>query len=313
MICVLSRNKKCVLVYNKDRDVITAREPINYIKSAIIELGYSCRSIPFDEQFMLNIIREDPHIVFNYYTATGRSQMVVPSILENMKVRYTGSDSLTQALAIDKEYTNIILKFYGIPVPQFHTAKKSDTFVCPPDFPLMVKPALGGSSEGISYSAIVCNRGEIDKTLEELFSKGYNKLLVSSFIKGKELTVGVMGSSFPQILGILETRIRPDEILTEEVKEELDAYDERVVTYSGSHYEHIKDVALKSYKAINCKGYARIDIRLGEDEIPYVIDINALPGLHPRYSYLSRMAEDAGLGYKGLIREIIEAVEIASP
>ena len=75
--------------------------------------------------------------------------------------------------------------------------------------------------------------------------------------------------------------MRPDEILTEEVKEELDAYDERVVTYSGSHYEHIKDVALKSYKVINCKGYARIDIRLGEDEIPYVIDINPYQGFIP--------------------------------
>lgn len=298
---------KCVLVYNKERNIITARESINYIKSAIAELGYSCNLVPFDEDFMSNIKREDPDVVFNYYTATGYSQVIVPSILEEMNMRYTGSDPLAQAIAIDKEYTSIILEFYGIPVPQFYTVKKDSSFSGPPSFPLIIKPALGGSSEGITSSAIVYTQKELKKLLDELFSKGYDKLLVSSFIKGKELTVGVVGYKSPKILGILETRISPVEILTEELKENLDVYDERVISYSDPYYEKIKDVVLRSYRAINCKGYARIDIRLSEDGIPYVIDVNALPGLHPRYSYLPRMAEDSGIGYIGLIKEIIEA------
>ncbi len=298
--------KKCVVVYNRYRDIITAKESIDYIRSAIVELGYSCSLVPFDDDFMSNIRREDPYVVFNYYTSTGYPQITVPSILEEMNVRYTGSDPLTQAIAIDKEYTGIILQFYGIPVPQSLVLKKGDRFVCSLRFPLIVKPALGGSSEGISGSAIVYTERELDNVLEELFSKGYDKLLVSSFIKGRELTVGVVGSKSPEILGILETEIRADEILTEELKEELDVYDRRITAYSGPCYEYIEDVILKSYKAINCKGYSRIDIRLGEDGVPYVIDVNALPGLHPRYSYLPRMAEDTGLGYTGLIREIIE-------
>ncbi len=298
--------RKCVVAYNRDRNIITARESIDYIRSAMIELGYSCSLVPFDEDFMSNIRGEDPDVVFNYYTSTGYSQITVPSILEEMNVRYTGSNPLTQAIAIDKEYTGIIFQFYGIPVPQSLALKKGDNFICSLRFPLIVKPALGGSSEGISGSAIVYTEREFDNVLEELFSKGYDKLLVSSFIKGRELTVGIVGSKSPEILCILETEIRADEILTEELKKELDVYDRRITAYSGPCYEYIKDVVIKSYKAINCKGYARIDIRLSDNGVPYVIDVNALPGLHPCYSYLPRMAEDIGLGYTGLIREIIE-------
>lgn len=297
--------RRCVLVYNKDRNIITARESIDYIKSAIIDLGYTCKLIPFDRDFIYNIEREAPDVVFNYYTGTCYSQVIVPSILEELGIRYTGSGPLTQAIAIDKEYTSVVLRFYEVPVPDFFTVKGGDVYF-PLRYPLIVKPALGGSSEGISSSAIVFNKVELDKRLEELFSEGFNKILVSSFIKGRELTVGVIGTEDPEVLGILETRMKPDEILTEKLKEELDVYDERVVVYSGRYLDYIKEVALKAYNVLNCKGYARIDIRLSEDGVPYMIDINALPGLHPRYSYLPRMAEVSNLGYKGLIEKIIE-------
>jgi len=297
---------KCVLVYNKDRDIITAKESVNYIEDAIIRLGYTCSLVPFDKHFISNMIEEKPDIVFNYYTATGSSQVLVPSILETMNIRYTGSDPITQAMAIDKEYTSIILQSYKVPTPQFFTMKKEETFIQSIPFPFIVKPALGGSSEGISCASIVYTEKDLDRVVDSLFSQDFDKLIASSFIKGKELTVGVIGSKCPRVIGLIETRIKPDEILTKEIKDELEVYDERVITYSGAHYEEIKNIALKSYKAINCKGYGRIDIRLSEDGIPYVIDINTLPGLHPRYSYLPRMAEDAKLGYIGLIKEIIE-------
>jgi len=298
--------KKCILVYNQDRKVGTSIGAVDYIKEAINSLGYECKIVPFSKDFISVIDEEQPDIVFNYYTATGFSQCMVPYILDWLKILYTGSGPVTQVLAIDKEYTSIFLIYYNIPVPQFSIVRKGEEVNFTLPFPVIVKPACGGSSEGISKNSVVRAKEELNILLEDLFNQGFDKLLISSFIEGREFTVGIIGNRFPSVLGILETSIKPDEILTKELKDELEVYDKRVTSYTGPLYEKIKEVALLSYKVLGCKDYARIDIRLGRDDVPYVIDVNALPGLHPYYSYIPRITEDTGLGYRGLIERIIK-------
>lgn len=297
--------RRCILVYNKDREITTSAEAIKYIEEALRTLEYVVKSIPFDKEFIHLLEKDD--IVFNYYTSTSFLQCLVPLVLEWLDVPFTGSTANTQFLAMDKEYTSIVLESYGIPVPSFSVAKDIDRISDIPPFPVIVKPALGGSSEGISDISIARNTRDLKVALEFLLSKGVRKILISSFIEGEELTVGLIGNDPPSVIGILKTCIDTTKILTSELKEVLDVCDERVVPYRGRFYDKVVDVALKSYKVLGCRGYARIDIRLSLEGIPYVIDVNPLPGLHPKYSYLPRMAEEYELGYKGLIKAIVDS------
>lgn len=298
--------KRCILVYNKDRKIITSIEAVNYIEEALKALGYEVVAIPFNKEFICLLGEED--LVFNYYTSTSLLQCLVPLILEWLNIPFTGSNANSQFLAIDKEYTSLVLRAYGIPVPSFSVVKSIYKIDSIPPFPVIVKPALGGSGEGISDISIVRNTREFRLALEFLFYKGFKKVLVSSFIEGEELTIGIIGDNPPYVIGILKTCIEADQILTEELKETLDAYDRRVVPYRGRFYDEVIEAALRSYVILGCRGYARIDIRLSsKDSTPYVLDVNLLPGLHPKYSYLPRMAEEYGLGYKGLIKTIVDS------
>lgn len=297
--------QRCILVYNKDRDTITSAGAVKHIEEALKTLNYKVESIPFNREF-LSLLRKDD-LVFNYYTSTGLLQCLVPLILEWIGIPFTGSTADTQFLAMDKEYTSLVLKSYGIPVPPFSVITDIDKIGDIPPFPVIVKPALGGSSEGISDISVAENYKELKLALESLSSNKFTKILVSSFIEGEELTVGIIGKNTPTVIGILKTCIDAKQILTSKLKEVLDAYDERVVIYSESSYSKVVNVALNSYRILRCRGYARIDLRLNLEGIPYVIDVNTLPGLHPRYSYLPRMAEEYGLGYTGLIKAIVDS------
>lgn len=296
--------RRCILVYNKDRDIITSAGAVKHIEEALKTLGYAVETIPFSREFPSLLKKGD--LVFNYYTATGSLQCLVPLILEWMGILFTGSNAYTQFLAIDKEYTSLVLRSYGIPVPPFSVITDMDRIGDIPPFPVIVKPALGGSSEGISDISVAKNYKELKLALESLSFDKFEKILVSSFIEGEELTVGIIGNTTPTVIGVLKTCIDADQILTNKLKEVLDAYDERVIIYNKSSYSKVVDVALKSYRILGCRGYARIDLRFSLEGIPYVIDVNTLPGLHPRYSYLPRMAEECGLGYTGLIKAIID-------
>jgi len=296
--------QKCILVYNRYRDLITSSGTVYYIKEALESLDYDVKVILFDRDFINQI--SDVNIVFNYYTSANFFQCLVPLILEWLNIPYTGSRFITQVLAMDKEYTSILLKSYKIPVPAFSVVRDLKCLQDIPSFPLIVKPALGGSSEGITKESIAKDADGLRLAVESLFSKGFKKVMISSFIEGEEITVGIVGSNPPIVIGILKTCIEPDQILTSKLKEALKVYDERIVPYRGKAYERITKIALTTYDILGCRGCARIDIRLSLEGTPYVIDINTIPGLHPEYSYLPRMAEEFGLGYKGLIKAIMD-------
>lgn len=212
-------------------------------------------------------------------------------------IKYTGSGSLGSALAMDKLISKKILKESGIPVPKGFTVTRKEKKSHLPDFPCVVKPCSGGSSVGVS---IANNKEEYDKALETAF--GYEDLiLVEDYIKGRELSVGVIDKKAYPIIEIIpkqgfydyKTKYQPgmaDDICPAEISEELAC--------------KIKKYAEDVYHVLGLETYARIDFLLDANGGIYCLEANTLPGMTP-LSLLPQEAKALNINYEELCEKIV--------
>jgi len=135
-------------------------------------------------------------------------------------------------------------------------------------------------------------------------------ILVEEFIQGPEFTVGVLGNEDPSVLGVMQIEIKgiplDEGIYSLEIKRE---WEEKVRYHcpppiDSPLLKKIEEVALRSYRTLDCRDVSRVDIRVGKDGIPYFLEINPLPGLSPIYGDLVIMARQIGWEYAKLIKTI---------
>lgn len=267
---------------------------------------------------VLDILRkEEIDFVFNiaegYY---GRNrESIIPAILEMANIPYSGSDPLTMGMTLDKIVSKKILQFARIQNPRYGIVRKSDDIravdnnLC---YPMITKPAWEGSSKGIYNSSRVNDKKELERNIERL-SKKYPKqpVLVEEYIKGREITVGIIGNDVPKVMGLMEiiNKKYPGEdfFYSLEVKREW----EELVDYvsppdiSQSLSLEIRRLATIAFKEFGCRDIARIDFRISEYNEPYLLEINPLPGLSPQYGDLVIMAQKQGITYEDLIIAIL--------
>jgi D-alanine-D-alanine ligase len=222
------------------------------------------------------------------------------------------------ALALNKALTKKILQAENIPTPRFQVfAKGNEELDQNLKFPLIVKPNCEGSAKGINISNVVNTKDLLFKKVEETLNSYKQEALVEEFIDGKELTVGILENGQTTILPILEIDFSSCKDSGEYF------YSWRMKEYQGNielgttptfhcparldkHTEAlVKEIALRTHHAVGCFDISRTDIRLSMDNIPYVLEINPLPGLDPRESNFPIMAYAAGMTYEDLIEAIL--------
>jgi len=212
-------------------------------------------------------------------------------------IRYTGTDYISSAMAMDKSISKSIFKMAGVSTPEAVTLYKDDRY--DPVFPCVVKVASGGSSVGVY---MVNNPEEYGEALEDAF-KYDNKVLVEQYIKGREFTDGVIdGEALPVVEiapknGFYDYKNKYQAgatvetcpaVITEEQKQEIQA------------------LALKAYNALGIKTYARMDFMMDEkDGKVYCLEANTLPGMTPT-SLIPQEAAAIGINFPGLCEKIIE-------
>jgi D-alanine-D-alanine ligase len=165
-------------------------------------------------------------------------------------------------------------------------------------FPLVVKPSRGGSSLGVKFAR---SPGEVPQALISAFSYD-DRVLLERFVDGRELAVSILGDEpLPVVEAILLEGDRYDFEARYEIGRtrfvcpaELSPEEERAVT----------EVALGTYRALGCTGFARIDLILGSDG-PWLLEANAIPGLTDT-SLLPQAAEAAGLSFEQLVERILD-------
>lgn len=226
----------------------------------------------------------------------------IQDLLDSWNFIYTGSRGDACRNGLDKINFNKILEKKGIKVPKTLLIRsKKEVKKVKLIFPVVVKPVIGGSSIGVS---IVKESDDLEKAIDEAF-KYDSKILIQEYIKGMEITCGVIGNDRPTVLPLVE--ICPKKVFFDyEAKYNSQFCDEIIPARISVDLEaKIQILSERIYKMIGCRGFARIDYIL-KDNIPYPLEINIIPGLTSK-SLLPKEAEAAGISYPELLDKIIEA------
>ncbi|MBW2989397.1 ATP-grasp domain-containing protein [Candidatus Woesearchaeota archaeon] len=311
-----------------------SEETIDDLKEAIASSGYETIIIDtnrFSEEALreeLKRKKEDISLIFN--VAEGMSgedrESLVPKICEDIGIPFTAAASKDLMITLNKSKTKDILKKNSIPTPRFQVFEDADeTIQDDLAFPLIVKPLLEGSSKGLFNENLVNDKEELKRIVKKTITDYSQPALVEEFLEGREFTVSIIGCNSPAILPIVEIRF---DHLPKNIHP-MDSYEAKWVYDSPEFIEKsgfnpivcpaniskeletsIKDVALKSFRALNCRDWARVDIRLDRDNIPNVLEANALPGFMKdpkKNSRLPKAAYAAGWSYEKLIKEVIRS------
>lgn len=298
-----------------------SEETINAISGALKARGHSVDLVDVEQPNLFSYFqRNRVDIVFNI--AEGKSgkfrESEIPAILDYLDIPYTGSNTFSLALALNKALTKKILKAENIPTPNFQVFKNgSEEFNSDLRFPLIVKPNCEGSAKGIGASNVVNTKEALFAKIKEIRDNYKQEALVEEFIEGKELTVGILENGKSKILPILEIDFSTcknsgEYFYSWRMKEYQGNADLGLVPafYCPARLDKetemlVKETALKTHQAVGCFDISRTDIRLSSDNIPYVLEINPLPGLNPKESNFPLMAYAAGMKYAELIEAIL--------
>ena len=229
--------------------------------------------------------------------------------LEVMKIPYSGSNSNSCLLAMDKNISRDIFLHSGITVPKgFVFCQNEDILnfsihnaVDYLGLPCVVKPCTRGSTVGVT---IVKEMNDLPEAFEQAF-KYENKVLLEEYIEGKELTVTVFGNDNPEALPIIE--IIP--------KSGHYGYNDKYTPGATSYIcpalldEDVtsitQDEAVKAHISLSCQVYSRVDIRLSKDNKPYILEVNTVPGM-TETSLVPKAAVAAGMSFSKFLGKVIE-------
>jgi D-alanine-D-alanine ligase len=291
-------------------------ETIDAIRTAIESLGYEVVPLEATSELPQRLSDAKVDLVFNIAEGlVGRNREAqVPALCELVGLPYTGSDSATLALALDKALAKRILRQHGILTPEFQVFTSGREKLHPwlgQKFPLIVKPNAEGSSKGITGSGVVDDEPALRAAVTAIVEKYRQPALVEEYISGREFTVGLLGDKRPRILPPMEIcfkdRSKSRPVYDFEIKQEW----EKHVSYecpaklTPTELRIVERTARETFIALDCRDVARIDLRMSKDGQVYVLEINPLPGLTPDYSDLVLIAKAAGINYRTLIGEIL--------
>lgn len=266
-----------------------------------------------------NIKKHKPDVVFNFveiFKDNSRLEMNMVGLLELLGIPYTGAPPMALANCQSKILAKRLLNAVGIQTPQFMVIRKEQSqYRHKLNFPLIIKPAFEDASAGIENDSIVKNNKEMRKRINYVLSYFAQPALVEEFIEGRELNVAVMGDKDPVALPI-------SEIDFSEMPEHL----HNIVSYQAKwdpHHEsyhktipicpsklpkriekRAKEIAIKAFRTMNCRDYARVDIRLSKDKKLYVLEVNPNPDLTEGAGFM-RSAEAAGYSYTTTLKKIV--------
>src|SRR6516165_6416925 len=291
---------------------------IDGIADVLRGLGHDVDKLGDGRQMLKRLLDEPPDFVFNFAEGEGiaRSREArVPAVLEMLGIPHTGSDPLTLAVTLDKDCAKRLVQSEGVAVPKGYVVdnlaganrKRQEVEI---QFPAIVKPAWEGSSKGIRSKSLVQDASELERAIQSIYRDHRQPVLVEEFIDGDELTVGVIGNSPPEIIGVMRVVPRQPNghfVYSLEVKRDY----LRQVCYEcpallpRAILCRVREAAVRAYRVLGCRDVARVDFRV-RDGIPYFLEVNPLPGLNPESSDLVILAKLAGWSYPQLIQRIME-------
>ncbi len=258
-----------------------------------------------------------PPFVFNIAEGRGGDsrEAQVPGLLEFYRIPYSGSGLVAQAVSLDKKVTKIMAANNGVATAKFQLFNSPyEDVTVNFMYPVIVKPNSEGSGIGISTKSKANNLDELRAALEYIIGTYHQPALVEEFLPGREFTVALYGDKDKlyrmPILEIFVDKYKGQGSLATfaakyEIEEDIHS---GLADIDKELREKIYQMAEKTFRAVGARDYARVDIRLGEDGNPYLLEVNLLPGIHPdveHVSYFTKICRLAGLDYNPMINGVL--------
>lgn len=276
----------------------------NAVFDALISKGIDAVKVDSKENLIEQLNEHKVDLAFIALHGVGGEDGTVQGLLEFYGLPYTGSGVKASAICMDKWRTKLIWKGLNLPTPDFISADELshlESFAQMVGFPLMVKPALEGSSIGISK---VKQASELTGAFKAAHDTG-SPVLAEQFITGKEFTVAILnGKPLPVI------QLKPaNDFYDYNAKYIQD--DTEYLLPSGLSEEkeaELQALALQAYQALDCEGWGRVDVMQDESENFWLIEVNTVPGMTD-HSLVPMAAKAAGFDFSDLVIEILSAVK----
>lgn len=316
-------------------DDLDSESTILALVNAIRTGGYNAEFFEGDLSLVNKLAGYKPDICFNICESHfgDAREAQVPALLEMMRIPYTGSKVLALALALDKPMTKRVLTYHDLPTPDFQSFERVDEPLDPKmKFPLFVKPSREGTGMGVSKKSIVHNEIELRDQVSAMFEKYKQTVLVESYIEGREVTVGMVGN----LIGPVSRRL-PENLDAPRIQAglrffpalevDLQPYEETDTVYSNrlkvelaadltylcpaplddDMVDELNWLAAAAFRVTGGLDVSRVDFRLDkhDNNKPYILEINPLPGLSPGISDIVIEAAADGMEHTELVLEIL--------
>jgi len=277
----------------------------NAILDALKGRGYEVVFIDATEGICETLREEEIELAFLALHGGWGEDGSVQGMLEVMDIPYTGSGVLASALAMDKEVSKKIFQQHGLNVPPYivvgagdSSSEAGEVSIVPPfPAPWVVKPSREGSSVGVS---VISTGQKLKEAIKEALVFG-DRVVVESFVEGREVQVGILGES---VLGGVE--VRPGRRFYDYHSKYTPGMTEYILPpeIDEETMERVKDISLRAHKALGCRGATRVDLIVDGSDLPCLLEVNTIPGM-TETSLLPKIAALAGYDFPSLIEAII--------
>ena len=269
------------------------------VASALRRKGLKVIEIGKDEEITAGLNSQRIDIAFIALHGRFGEDGQIQALLEKKGIPYTGSGVEASRLALNKSSSRKIFRRAGLSVPPYRTYGPGDKPSLPPfDFPLVLKPFREGSSIGLS---IVNSAREYEEAWNRAREHD-REIIVERYIPGTEMTVGILdGKALPVIKIVPKTRFfdygakytkgMTDFILPAPLPKAI--------------YRKVQEAALKAHQVLGCYAYSRADLILSPENVPYVLEVNTIPGF-TETSLFPQAARAAGIEFPQLCLKLLK-------
>jgi len=294
-------------------------DQVEAVQKALEKLGVQSQLFPVKddvEEIVKSLKARRPDAIINLcegFMGDSSLEMHIPSILELLRIPYTGSTPLTLGLCQNKGLAKAILMAYGISTPRYRIMEEYND-PAGLRFPLIVKPLREDASIGITRRSFVRDGAELKRQVDYVRSVYRQPALVEEYIGGREFNVSILGNEEPLILPISEIifDFEDEPKIVDYAAKWLKGSEEYAKTrpvcpakLDEELRARVEGAALGAYRALGCRDYARVDIRLEEGTgKPYVLEVNPNPDISPEAGF-SRSLRAAGIPFEDFVKRIL--------
>jgi D-alanine-D-alanine ligase len=286
-----------------------------HVQDALLRLGYDVVALDAGEGLISELLELSPEAAFIALHGRDGEDGTVQALLEAIGVPYTGSGPAACTRCTDKVLAKRLMCEAAIPTPRFHAVRESSIkelgaasamgrIEADLGFPLVVKPATGGSALGVKFAR---SSAELPGALVGAFSYD-GTVLIERYVDGRDLAVSVIdgGEAEAVALPIVEAVPREEGFYDYESRYEIG-----MTTFvcpaelPAETTARAQELALEVYRLLGCRGVARVDLMLERDSGElWVLEVNAVPGM-TETSLLPQAADAAGIGFDALVQRIL--------